>query len=78
MKAIYFVSYEVRNIHLCLRDMVCIHLNKPIRHYGDIQDMARMIQSDLEPSIGKSVVTILNYKRLEEEAPVENSLEENI
>lgn len=67
MKALYFVSYEVKTVNFKIREMCQLELDKPVRSFGDILNMANTIKENYEKSIGECVVTILNYKRLEEE-----------
>lgn len=66
MQALYFVSYEVRSINIQAVDMCQMTLEKPIRSFGDVLNMAEIIANDYKQKIGDCIVTILNYKRLEE------------
>lgn len=67
MKTLYFVSFEIRSVNLKLTDMCQIVMDKPVRSFGDVLTMAGIIKENYEKNIGECSVTIINYKRLEEE-----------
>lgn len=76
MKHIYFFTFAVKGLHFNGFEMCELHLAKPIRSFGDIIKAKEIISQQLASSIGENHVTIINFKKLEEETEYEKKGEE--
>lgn len=78
MKYLYFVSFELRSTNLKITEMCQLVLDKPVRSFGDVLNMAKLIKENFVKSLGECCITILNYQRLEEETIYEEQPQEEV